>query len=126
MPQPFTRLARLRAHDLLAGLLTDAEYAQLIADDYLEVRSPSTPRRVYRVPAHGGQVTVYQDGHAVVRLCIGPARTLPEDDVIALHKLMIEGNESEYLRQANHFPVPDLDLLRLRQRQLHALFPLAQ
>jgi hypothetical protein len=114
MPQPFTRLARERAHNLLLGLLTDGEYRQLIAHDYLEVRSPNTPGRVYRVPAYGGQVTVYQDGHAVVRLCVGPARALPEDDVLALHKLMIEGNESEYLRRANHFPVPDFDFLSLR------------
>lgn len=126
MPRVSQRLAERHAHDLLVSLLTDAEYAQLIAHSYLEVRSPSLPGRVYRVPAHGGQVTVYQDGRAVTRLCVGPLRALPDDDVIAMHKLMIEGDEHEYLARANHFAVVDPDLLRLSQPQLRALFPFPQ
>ncbi|MFI5273848.1 MAG: hypothetical protein ACHQ4H_12515 [Ktedonobacterales bacterium] len=114
----FTWAAKRRAHDLLNRLLSFEEYAQLIVHNYLDVRSPSTPRRVYRIPAHGGFVTVYQDAQPVARLCVGPARQLPEDDVIVLHKLMIEGNEREYLARANTFPVFQAEFFRPRRIEL--------
>jgi hypothetical protein len=126
MPRAFSTLAVRRAHNLLVSLLTDAEYAQLITHNYLEVHSRSVPGRVYRVPANSGQVTVYQDGRAVVRLCVVPTRAMPDDDVSAMHKLMIEGDEREYLARANPFTVVDPDFLRLSQQRLRALFPLSQ
>lgn len=126
MPRAFSARAERRARLLLASLLTEAELARLMADDYLDVRSPTVPGRIYRVPAHIGQVTVYQDGRPVMRLCVVPTRALPDDDVIAMHKLMIEGDEHEYLRRANRFPVFDEEVLRLSQRQLRALFPFPQ
>jgi hypothetical protein len=41
-----------------------------------------------------------------MELCLQPVEPLPEGDVVLMHKLMIEANEQEYLRTANHF-VPD-------------------
>ena len=118
----FSRVATRRAHDLLMSLLTYEEFAQLITHDYLEVRSPSDPRRVYRIPAHGGQVTVYEDGRAKLRLCVLPLRPMPDDDVVAMHKLMIEGNEREYLARANKFPVLTAETLRIRGLRLDLPF----
>ncbi len=118
----FSRAAERRAHDLLMSLITYEEFAQLIQHEYLEVRSPSDPRRVYRIPAHGGQVTVYEDGRAKMRLCVGPLRPVPDDDVVAMHKLMIEGNEREYLARANKFPVLTAESFRIRGLRLDLPF----
>jgi hypothetical protein len=97
--------AKRRAHLLLCAVLTEHEYIQLIISNCVDVRSPSNPRRVYRIPARPGQVTVYEDGQPLERLCLLPMGWLPDDDLIVLHKLLIQADEQGYLRTANHFPV---------------------
>lgn len=118
----FSRAATRRAHELLMSLISCEEFAQLVTHDYLEVRSPSDPRRVYRIPAHGGQVTVYEDGQPRVRLCVLPLRPMPDDDVVAMHKLMIEGDERGYLSRANKFPVLTAESFRVRGLRLDLPF----
>jgi hypothetical protein len=95
--------AKRRAHLLLCDVLSEHEYIQLIISNCVDVRSPSNPRRAYRIPARPGQVTVYEDGRPVERLCLLPVRSLPDDDLIVLHKLLIQADEQGYLRTANHF-----------------------
>jgi hypothetical protein len=95
------RVAQDRAEALLKDVLTVAEYAQLDASGYLEVRSPSEPMRTYRVPRKPGRVAVAEGGVDVALLCIAPVDWLPPSDVVLAHKLMIEGDEQEYLRRAN-------------------------
>jgi hypothetical protein len=92
-----------RAHVLLREMLSDAEYVQLIECGYLEVASPSRPQRVYRIPGLAGRVRVYDHGREVVELCLQPTEPLPDCDLVLMHKLMIQANESEYLAKANHF-----------------------
>jgi hypothetical protein len=92
-----------RARALLREMLTESEYQQLTRFGYLEINSPSNEQRVYRIPGAGGLVRVYERGTAVMELCLQPSEPLPDGDVIVLHKLMIEGNEQEYLAKANHF-----------------------
>ena len=95
--------AEARATALLEDLLTEDERRQLERDGYLGVPSPSRPGRTYRVPRHRGQVRVYEGRALVMTLCVGPVGRLPDGDVVLLHKLMIEGDEAEYLRAANRF-----------------------
>ena len=97
------RAAEGRAGALLEDLLTEDERRQLGRDGYLGVPSPSRPGRTYRVPRHRGQVRVYEGTTLVLALCVEPVEWLPDGDVVLLHKLMIEGDEAEYLRVANHF-----------------------
>jgi hypothetical protein len=92
-----------RAEALLREIVSEEHYRQLLKLGYLEVASPSIAHRRYRIPAGGGLVKVYEHGRKVVELCLQPAEPLPESDVMLLHKLMIEANEQEYLRVANHF-----------------------
>ncbi|HEY7782886.1 MAG TPA: hypothetical protein VIC85_22015 [Ktedonobacterales bacterium] len=92
-----------RARAMLREVLSEGEYQQLLKYGYLEVGSPSIEQRVYRIPGAGGLVRVYDRGTAVMELCLQPAEPLPDGDVVVLHKLMIEGNEQEYLAKANHF-----------------------
>jgi len=92
--------AERRAAHLLRDMLTVEQCRQLVWHGYLEVPSPSTTQRVYRVPRNRGYVQVIEHGHPVMRLCIQPVESLPDADVVILHKLMIEGNEEYYLQKA--------------------------
>jgi len=98
------RAANNRAKELLSELLDENELRQLKESRYLDVASPSNAQRIYRIPLEEGMVSVYESGNPVLRLCVQPISALPRHDVIAMHKLMIEGNEREYLALANAFP----------------------
>jgi hypothetical protein len=95
--------AERKAEELLQSHLTPEEYHQLLTQGYLRVQSPSVPNRTYLVPRYRGLVRVYEQGRATKRLCVGPVETVPDADVVLMHKLMIEGNEEEYLKTANVF-----------------------
>lgn len=97
------RLAHERAELLLQEMLSAEEYQQLNRRGYLEVASPSHLGRIYRVPHHQGQVKVVEDGVPVMALCVQSLEPIPDGDAVLMHKLMIEGNEDEYLRIANRF-----------------------
>lgn len=93
--------ANIQADKLLTDILTNDEYYQLRRRGYLEVFSPSNPNRIYRIPRNRGRVEVIESGKSVMVLCVQPTSLVPDDDVILMHKLMIEGNEQEYLSLAN-------------------------
>jgi len=92
-----------RAANLLRDILTPEQLRQLTWRGYLEVPSPSEPRRVYRVPKAKGYVQVIENGRATMRLCVQPVECLPDADIVLLHKLMIEANEETYLQKANKY-----------------------
>jgi hypothetical protein len=106
--------AEARARVLLREMLSDAEYAQLTHDGYLEVTSPSVARRLYRIPWSAGRVCMMDDGQEVAELCLQSTEPLPDSDLVILHKLMIEGNEREYLAKANHFAPGTLGTIMMR------------
>ncbi len=59
--QPYFRgwsRAERRAADLLRDTLTPEQFRQLVWRGYLEVPSPTEPRRVYRVPRTKGYIQV--------------------------------------------------------------------
>ena len=93
--------AEKRAAALMREVLSDGESRELDQSGYLTVPSPSVPGRMYRIPAKPGWVDVYESGQLAMRMCVEPVERLPAADVVLMHKLMIEGNEPEYLRQAN-------------------------
>jgi hypothetical protein len=95
--------AERRATDLLRDILTPEQFHQLTWRGYLEIPSPTEACRVYRVPRSKGYVQVIENGRSVMRLCLQPVECLPDADVVALHKLMIEGNEAFYLEKANKY-----------------------
>ncbi len=98
-------LAEERSGALLRDLLDETQYAHLMAHGYLDVASPSIERRVYRIPRDAGRVRVYENGRASCELCVQPVVPLPTNDVIVMHKLMIEGDEQGYLARANELPL---------------------
>ena len=110
------REAQERAEALLRSLLTEDEYRQLNRRGFLEVASPSRPRRVYRIPRHQGQVKVYEGGVPILALCVQSIEPIPDGDVVLMHKLMIEGNEDEYLRIANRFEPTLYGFIAIRPR----------
>ncbi len=100
--------AERRAEQLLRDVLTPAEHGRMLARGYLDVASPGHPGRIYRVPRDGGIVVMYEGSRPVAGLCVQPVDALPTADTVAMHKLMIEGAEVEYLRRANHLSVATL------------------
>lgn len=94
---------RERAEALLRELLDEREYQQVRKRGYVDIVSPSNARRIYRIPRFLGRVCVYEDGHVVRELCIQPVEPVPSADIVAMHKLMIQGDEEQYLAQANQF-----------------------
>jgi len=108
--QPYLRgwsRAERRAGDLLRDTLTSEQLRQLTWRGYLEICSPTEPRRIYRVPRSKGYVQVIENGRAIMRLCLQPVECLPDADIVVLHKLMIEGNEEVYLQKANKYVCVD-------------------
>ncbi len=95
--------AEQKAETLLKTLLASEQYNNLVRKGYLEVQSGMYPYRTYRIPRHRGSVEVYEMGRLVMSLCVQPTEVVPDADVVVMHKLMIEGNEREYLRRANYF-----------------------
>jgi len=104
--QPYSKgllRAERRATGLLRDILTPEQFHQLTWRGYLEIPSPTEPRRIYRVPRSKGYVQVIENGRAIMRLCLQPVECLPDADIVVLHKLMIEGNEETYLEKANKY-----------------------
>ncbi len=110
------REAQERAEQLLRDLLTEDEYRTLNRRGYLEVPSRTRPRRVYRIPRHQGQVKVYEGGVPIMALCVQSVEPVPDGDAVVMHKLMIEGNEEEYLRIANRFEPTLYGFIAIRPR----------
>jgi hypothetical protein len=97
--------ANQRANMLVRELLSPDELEQLRSNGYLTVPSRSTPGRVYRIPAQPGLVIVVDAGEPGIRLCLQPARSLPEPEHVLVHKLLLEGAEREYWQRANRLNV---------------------
>jgi hypothetical protein len=91
-----------RAGELLRALLTPVQYRQLRRQGHIDLKSPSDPARVYRVPQHPGRVQVRVDGKLKEWLCLQSYEWVPDADLVVIHKLMIEADEETYLRKANH------------------------
>ncbi|HEV2238100.1 MAG TPA: hypothetical protein VGR57_15675 [Ktedonobacterales bacterium] len=106
--------AEARARVMLREMLTDGQYEQLTRDGFLEVPSPSVAQRLYRIPWSAGRVCMVDDGQEVAELCLQSTEPLPDSDLVVLHKLMIEGNEREYLAKANHFAPGTLGTIMMR------------
>jgi len=95
--------AHERAEALLGQILSAEELKHLGERGYLDIPSPSVTERSYRVPRRPGRVGVVEKGIEIAFLCVAPVESMPPADVLLTHKLMIEGNEQEYLRRANHY-----------------------
>jgi hypothetical protein len=95
--------AERRAAGLLRDILTPEQLRQLLWQGYLEIPSPTEPQRVYRVPKSKGFVQVIDNGRSTMRLCLQPVESLPDADIVVLHKLMIEANEETYLQKAHKY-----------------------
>lgn len=101
---PYSRIrsrAKRRAAALLHDVLTPEQRHQLVWQGYVEIPSPTEPQRVYCVPRTKGLVQVRENGCLRMRLCLQPVESLPDADIVALHKLMIEADEETYLQKAN-------------------------
>ena len=86
---------------MVAGVLTEAECLQLRRHGYIEVQSRLVPGRRYRVPRGGAPVASLEPDGRVVYLCLQPAKSVPRNELVVLHKLLLEAAEAEYWQRAN-------------------------
>ncbi len=95
--------AEFRARQLMRETLTPSEYQQATRFGYVDFFQPvAAARDVSRAGGRRpGEGLRY--GAIVMELCLQPAEPLPDGDIVVLHKLMILGNESDYLQRANRF-----------------------
>jgi hypothetical protein len=98
--------ANHRADLLLSQLLSADDLHCLHTRGYLEVQSRSRPDRLYHIPAEPGLVSVIDAGVLSLLLCAQPRLAIPAAEEVLVHKLMLEGAESEYWRLANQFAMP--------------------
>ena len=101
--------ANRRANELLRSVLTREQYDQLTRKGYLDIKSPRYPECMYRVPRRQGLVKVIEQGSHKANLCLQPLEAVPDDDIVAMHKLMIEADEETYLQTANTFAPTNSD-----------------
>ena len=98
----FHWLARRRAADVIVRrVLSDQERAQLRRNGFFEVRSGLVPGRTYRIPRRGSPVASLEPDGRVVYLCLQPATPVAEQELVVVHKLLLEGAEADYWRRAN-------------------------
>jgi hypothetical protein len=96
------RRVQQRAEALVRQTLSAAEYAQLGRDGFLQVASRRRPGRVYRIPAGGvSPVASLEPDGRVVYLCLQPADGVPGEELVLVHKLLLEADEDDYRRRAN-------------------------
>ena len=98
------REAEERAEQVVRSVLSEKEYTFLRQRGYLDIASPNYPQRIYRIPSGPGTVAVLEAGECIARLCLYSTEPIPEREAVVIHKLMIEANEQDYLRTANHLP----------------------
>ncbi|MBI4493121.1 MAG: hypothetical protein HY690_10065 [Chloroflexi bacterium] len=107
-PAGVDRQALDRAEHLVQTVLSDQEHQQLQEQGYLELPSRLHQGRRYRIPARPGLVEQLDPGGRRRLLCLVPLVTLPEPELVLVHKLWIEADEEQYLRLANRIPLwPD-------------------
>jgi hypothetical protein len=90
-----------RAEALVQRVLSEAEQAQLRRDGFLEVPSRSVSGRRYRIPHGGAPVAVLEPDGRVLYLCLQPATPVATQELVIVHKLLLEGAEADYWQRAN-------------------------
>lgn len=101
-----SRAAAKRAEALVRRVLSTEECAQLRRDGFLEVPSPSVAGRRYRIPRRGSPVAVLEPGSRVLYLCLQPETRVAPEELLLVHKLLLEGAEDEYWQRANRVGRP--------------------
>jgi hypothetical protein len=95
------RRAAHRAEALVQRILSQSERAQLQRDGFLEVPSPGVVGRRYRIPRRGAPVAVLEPDGRILYLCLQPEAAIAEQELVVVHKLLLEGAEDDYWRRAN-------------------------
>jgi len=99
-------LAEKRAEKLLQQSLNDRQREELSSKGFFTLRTVAENReeRFYRI-RRGRSRNIEQidaGGRHLKTLCAHPAENVPDADTMLVQKLMLEAQEPEFLRIANH------------------------
>jgi hypothetical protein len=86
---------------MLQRLLSEDERLQMQQTGFLEVSSGIVPGRRYRIPRRGSPVAALEPDGRVVYLCLQPESPVAGNELVLVHKLLLEGAEAEYWQRAN-------------------------
>ncbi len=105
-------IADERAVKILTAHLTPEQREQYRREKCFEVLTTREGKiRRYRI-SHGwaGNITVLNgEGQQIEKLCIHPAKRIPFADNLLAQKLLLEADEDQFLKIANHTPLPALE-----------------
>ena len=94
---------QMRAEKLLKEVLGEGSYMEFIQAHQITIASKLYENRYYTIREFG-YVQVIDNGVITEELCLVPKEgNLALQDVVALKKLMLEGEEKKFLEIANHF-----------------------
>jgi hypothetical protein len=97
------KLAKGRARKLLVDFLEDGQRASFEKDRYFIVHSRDGLRRYKVTHKRSGNVKLIDsNGKDLASFCIHPQIECPDEDTMLAQKLMLETDEKEFLRIANH------------------------
>lgn len=73
---------------------------------FLEIRSQLVQGRRYRIPPRGAPIASLEPDGRVIYLCLQPETPVPREELVVLHKLMLEAAEASYWERANQVGRP--------------------
>ena len=100
------RAASRRAEALVQRVLSEQERAQYRRDGFLEIPSQQVAGRRYRIPRNGAPVAVLEPDGRVQYLCLQPETPVPREELVVIHKLLLEAAETQYWQRANRVGRP--------------------
>ena len=90
----------LRAEKLLLDVLGKKSYDAYKVRGFIPVKSKKFPEREYQFVPYG-RVRVFEKGIRKMELCVVPrGEQMPEQDILVIKKLMLQGDEEEFLKTA--------------------------
>lgn len=95
---------QLKAEKLLKDVLGKEQYQRFLKDKEIIVPSKLHPHRQYVVKEFG-KVDIIEKDELIEQLCLIPTIDCPSQDSLAMKKLLIEGDETLFLKTANHFKI---------------------
>jgi hypothetical protein len=93
--------AKKRADELLKAHLTPQQREELEMKNHFHLLVGAKKYRINRGRSRNIQL-VNEQGVVVKTLCAHPSEMIPDADTMLAQKLMLEANENEFLRIANH------------------------
>lgn len=93
--------AETKAEELLLMCLTPQQRSQYLSDGYIELNIDTRKYRIEK--GYSRNITRIREDGKKIFYCIQPGESVPVADCMLAQKLMLEADEREFLKTANHW-----------------------